>query len=437
MPASTHPLWGVRALPNLVPPHLAPLQRVLLLLVLSLLAVRAASAASQCPPLQCHVTQLGILYNHPNLGHLLDVRMDIGERSSAVCGSMCAATSACYIWMYRFDRTGAYCKMWRADQSPCTPGATGDVTYRPSPAREGFHGFGGGCNAASSGMAAAATRSMAVSVSNNDSNLVTATSDGSGYLSDSSEGASGDTVAMSSTTGGFEVTVAVDVAVGPDVTQTDVTDPEVQGQQQQPPHRDTSSLRPDASLDLIPELMGTLSVIHEEGLTKVLQGEAEARLPAQKQSELTVPLVGGFAEGEQLGAEAADAGEVTGGEAVGATDLLDFAGGATAACPALRCNEPRAGFLFDHPSRGHQAVVVTAFSNRPIVCWRLCRRTEGCALWMYEMKTIRGRCKLWKSSQSPCEPADPTNADTAHFQPRRDGKFVIGGNCKGGINSVT
>lgn len=60
-------------------------------------------------------------------------------------------------------------------------------------------------------------------------------------------------------------------------------------------------------------------------------------------------------------------------------------------CPRLLCHSPHAGFLYDHPSRGHLLSLVTGRRRKPYTCFQQCKETPGCAFWMFNMKSDLGR----------------------------------------------
>ncbi|CAI5948683.1 unnamed protein product [Closterium sp. NIES-64] len=100
-------------------------------------------------------------------------------------------------------------------------------------------------------------------------------------------------------------------------------------------------------------------------------------------------------------------------------------------CPKLTCNTVTRGYMFDHEGKGHFNFTYTGIGPaRPHTCYLLCRRTPGCAFWMYNMRSKRGACKMWTREQNPCEPTDAFDSTTAHYVAKRPtGSFVIGGNC--------
>ncbi|CAI5457469.1 unnamed protein product [Closterium sp. Yama58-4] len=118
--------------------------------------------------------------------------------------------------------------------------------------------------------------------------------------------------------------------------------------------------------------------------------------------------------------------------------FLPARGVPTEPCPWLKCNVATRGFLFDHPARGHLTVISTATSRRRRAhdCWSACRKTEGCAFWMFEQgNSPTGYCKMWNNEQNPCDPDMPGDPTSAHFQHREDRRFVVGGHCKGGASN--
>ncbi|GJP54881.1 hypothetical protein CLOM_g13899 [Closterium sp. NIES-68] len=455
---------------------------VALLYLLGILVARTASAdlASltnvACPPLQCDVTQKGVLRNHPNRGNLNDVELSGGSRTSAACSEICASTPDCDVWMFRLISIGAFCKMWTAEQSPCRPDASGKVMYDPIPRIEGFFGFGGNCISGDTATIAVADDSATVSATLGHA-TASPTQDGAVGDSDGGDEPCDDDLADDSATAAAEesasavgsgekgesldVTVAVGVTV---VAPGNVSDPK--------------------SLEITPAMAGPSAQEGESVGTFRVAAAVGARLRGQKQSELAVPGFGAGEEGKDAGGD--DSGEaenssplppvsaplsparqgngslavtaqaepdrtVGGAEGEGALtasaaegeagvaeggDALKWHEGPTAQCPEFRCNWPRTGFFFDHSGKGHQAVIVTPYTNRPFECWRICRRTEHCAFWMFEMKKIQGRCKLWRAEQSPCEPANPADVTSTTYQQRADGLFVVGGNCKGGVETI-
>ncbi|GJP56128.1 hypothetical protein CLOM_g15180 [Closterium sp. NIES-68] len=100
-------------------------------------------------------------------------------------------------------------------------------------------------------------------------------------------------------------------------------------------------------------------------------------------------------------------------------------------CPKLTCNTVTRGYMFDHEGKGHFNFTYTGVGpSRPHTCYLLCRKTLGCAFWMYNMRSKRGACKMWTREQNPCEPTDAFDSTTAHYVAKRPtGSFVIGGNC--------
>ncbi|CAI7904571.1 unnamed protein product [Closterium sp. NIES-54] len=317
--------------------------------------------------------------------------------------------------------------MWTAEQSPCRPGAFGDVTYDPTPRIEGFFGFGGNCNA---------RKTVTIAVAD-DSATASATPGRASPTQDDGLGdANGENI--------LDVNVAVGVtAVAPEKG----SDPQ--------------------SLEISPATAGLSAQAGEAEKPQLVEAAVAVRLRGQKQSDLTVPgssIAGKDSLTEPVNARGPrNAGQGNGSAVVtaqaapdravrgadggvtltasaagvaGVADALERQQGPTAQCPDFRCNWPRTGFFFDRPGKGHQAVIVTAYTNQPFECWRICRRTEHCAFWMFEMQAIQGRCKLWRKEQSPCEPADPADVTSTTYQQRADGLFVVGGNCEGGIETV-
>ncbi|CAI6003447.1 unnamed protein product, partial [Closterium sp. NIES-64] len=71
-------------------------------------------------------------------------------------------------------------------------------------------------------------------------------------------------------------------------------------------------------------------------------------------------------------------------------------------CPKLTCNTVTRGYMFDHEGKGHFNFTYTGIGPaRPHTCYLLCRRTPGCAFWMYNMRSKRGACKMWTREQNP------------------------------------
>ncbi|CAI6008094.1 unnamed protein product [Closterium sp. NIES-65] len=59
-------------------------------------------------------------------------------------------------------------------------------------------------------------------------------------------------------------------------------------------------------------------------------------------------------------------------------------------CPKLTCNTVTRGYMFDHEGKGHFNFTYTGIGPaRPHTCYLLCRRTPGCAFWMYNMRSKR------------------------------------------------
>ncbi|CAI5491550.1 unnamed protein product [Closterium sp. Naga37s-1] len=314
--------------------------------------------------------------------------------------------------------------MWTAEQSPCRPGAFGDVTYDPTPRIEGFFGFGGNCNA---------RKTVTIAVAD-DSATASATP---GRGSPTQEDGLGDANGENILEGNFAVGAT---AVAPEKG----SDPQL--------------------LEISPATAGLSAQAGEAEKPQLVEASVAVRLRGQKQSDLTVPgfaVAGKDSSTEPVNARGPrNAGQGNGSAVVtaqaapdravrgadggvalkasaagvaGVADALERQQGPTAQCPDFRCNWPRTGFFFDRPGKGHQAVIVTAYTNQPFECWRICRRTEHCAFWMFEMQAIQGRCKLWRKEQSPCEPADPADVTSTTYQQRADGLFVVGGNCEGAL----
>ncbi|GJP54890.1 hypothetical protein CLOM_g13908 [Closterium sp. NIES-68] len=105
---------------------------------------------------------------------------------------------------------------------------------------------------------------------------------------------------------------------------------------------------------------------------------------------------------------------------------------ATASCPDLMCNVALKGFMFDHEGKGHLGENTTGPANRAHSCWIICRKTEGCAFWMYHREKPQGRCTMWSEKQDPCKPTDPNDPTTTRFRPWPDREYLVGGHCKGG-----
>ncbi|CAI5527529.1 unnamed protein product [Closterium sp. Naga37s-1] len=91
----------------------------------------------------------GYIWDHDALGNLDEQEINDETQKVQACAMLCAATPECYIWQLRVVEEGAFCRMWREEQSPCladpSDGAN-PIHYNPTPPWKGVFGFGGGCN---------------------------------------------------------------------------------------------------------------------------------------------------------------------------------------------------------------------------------------------------------------------------------------------------
>ncbi|CAI5478430.1 unnamed protein product [Closterium sp. Yama58-4] len=91
----------------------------------------------------------GYIWDHDAWGNLDEQEINDEPQKVQACAMLCAATPECYIWQLRVVEDGAFCRMWREEQSPCladpTDGAN-PIHYNPTPPWKGVFGFGGGCN---------------------------------------------------------------------------------------------------------------------------------------------------------------------------------------------------------------------------------------------------------------------------------------------------
>ncbi|CAI5473049.1 unnamed protein product [Closterium sp. Yama58-4] len=91
----------------------------------------------------------GYIWDHDALGNLDEQEINDEPQKVQACAMLCAATPECFIWQLRVVEEGAFCRMWREEQSPCladpTDGAN-PIHYNPTPPWKGVFGFGGGCN---------------------------------------------------------------------------------------------------------------------------------------------------------------------------------------------------------------------------------------------------------------------------------------------------
>ncbi|CAI5486893.1 unnamed protein product [Closterium sp. Naga37s-1] len=91
----------------------------------------------------------GYIWDHDALGNLDEQEINDETQKVQACAMLCAATPECFIWQLRVVEEGAFCRMWREEQSPCladpTDG-TNPIHYNPTPPWKGVFGFGGGCN---------------------------------------------------------------------------------------------------------------------------------------------------------------------------------------------------------------------------------------------------------------------------------------------------
>ncbi|CAI5524442.1 unnamed protein product [Closterium sp. Naga37s-1] len=107
-------------------------------------------------------------------------------------------------------------------------------------------------------------------------------------------------------------------------------------------------------------------------------------------------------------------------------------------CPkSMQCSASTSGYFLDGPN-GHLAIQYTGRGpSKPQSCSHLCKTTENCTWWMYNMLRADGECKMWSANQSPCIPEDTSDPETARFDNTPIGWTVVGGPCQSDAMNMT